>query len=69
MFRPVKHKYFTRDSLCRNQVWVLRHVSRTIDLSWVVDALNDLYMRLAREDVASQLAALVIVVSAVELFR
>ena len=69
MFCPVKHEHFTRNGLRRNQVGVLRHVSRAVDFARMIDSLNYLKAGLGRETVASQLAALVIVVSAIELFR
>lgn len=66
MLRPVPHKHLPRHRARRDQVWVLRHISRAIDLARVVDALRDLYARLLREGVPPELAALVVVGRAVD---
>ena len=40
MFCSVKDIDISLNSLCRNQVWILRHVSSTIDLAFVIDGLS-----------------------------
>lgn len=67
MLCPVENEDFSRDSLGRDQVWILGHVSSAIDLSWVIDSLYDLYARLRWNDVATEFAPFVVIVSTVEL--
>ena len=67
MFCPVKHEHFARNGLRRNQVGVLRHVSRAVDFARMIDSLNYLEAGLGRETVASQLAAFIVVVAPVKL--
>ena len=67
MLRPVEHEYVARDGLGRDQVRVLRHVARAVDLARMVDALHDADARLCRrERVCAELAALLVVRAAVE---
>ena len=66
MFCPVKHEHFARNGLRRYQVGVLRHVSCAVDFARMIDSLNYLEAGLGRETVASQLAAFIVVGSAVE---
>ncbi len=51
VLRPVPHEHLPRDGARRDEVGVLRHVPRAVDLARVVDALRDLYARLGREGV------------------
>jgi len=62
----VKDINFARNGLGGNQVWVLRHVARAIDLSLVVDLLDDLYPRGWGKTVAAQLTTFIVIISAVE---
>ena len=66
MLRPIPHEHIPRHRARRDQVWVLRHIPSAIDLARVVDALRDLYARLLREGMATELAALVVVGRAVD---
>ncbi len=66
MLRPIKNQDFARDRFGGDQVWVLGHVPRAVDLALVVDALYDLYAGLRGKGVATQLATLIVVVTPVE---
>jgi hypothetical protein len=67
VLRPVEHEHVARDGLSRDQVRVLRHVARAVDLARMVDALHDADARLCRrERVPAELAALLVVRAAVE---
>ena len=67
MLCAVEHEHVSRDGLGRDQVRVLRHVARAVDLARMVDALHDADARLCRgERVAAELAALLVVRAAVE---
>ena len=54
MLCAIEDEYFPRDGLGRDQVWVLRHVARTVDLALVVDALNYLDARRGGQGVAAE---------------
>ena len=41
MLRPVKDVHIGGNGFGRDEVWILRHVSRTIHLALVVDLLRD----------------------------
>ena len=70
MLGAVKDEHLARYGLGRDQVRVLRHVSRAVDLARVVDPLHDVDPRLARgERVPAELAPLVVVRAAVEHVR
>lgn len=69
VLRAVPHEHLARDSLGRDEVRVLGHVARAVDLAGVVDLLDHLDARAGRDCVAPELAALVIVGCAVELRR
>ena len=67
MFRAVEHEHVARDGLGRDQVRVLWHVARAVDLARVVDPLHDADARLRRrERVSAELAALLVIGAAVE---
>lgn len=67
MFRAVEHEHVARDGLGRDEVRVLRHVARAVDLALVVDPLHHPDARLRRgERVPAELAALLVVRAAVE---
>lgn len=53
MLRTVKDKHLARDGLRCNQIRVLRHVARAVDLSIVVNLLNDLDARLWRDGMST----------------
>jgi hypothetical protein len=67
VLRAVEHEHLAADRLGGEQVRVLRHVPRAVDLARVVDALHDLHA--PRERVAPQLAARVVVRAPVEHVR
>ena len=69
MLCAIEDEYFPRDGLGRDQVWVLRHVARTVDLALMVDALNYLDARRGGQRVAAELAPLIVVVAPVEAVR
>jgi len=66
MFRAIKDENLTRNRLRCNQIWILRHVARTVDLAIVVNLLNDLDTRLRRDGMSAQFAKLIIVVVAIQ---
>ena len=67
MLGAVEDEDFARDGLGGDQVRVLRHVARAVDLARVVDLLHDVDARLARgQRVPAELAPLVVVRAAVE---
>ena len=67
MLGAVEDEHLARDGLGRDQVWVLRHVARTVYFACVVDPLHDVDARLARgKRVSAELAPLVVVRAAVE---
>lgn len=63
----VKHVDLSGDRFRRNEVGVLGHITRPVDLALVIDFLNDVDARLWRDGVATELATLVVVVRAFEL--
>jgi len=66
----IKDEHLARHGLGRDQIRVLRHVSRAVDLARVVDPLHDVDPRLARRQrVPAQLAPFVVVRAAVEHVR
>jgi hypothetical protein len=67
VLRAVEHEHLAVDRLRREQVRVLRHVPRAVDLARVVDALHDLHA--PRERVPAQLATRVVVRAPVEHVR
>ncbi len=67
MLRTIENEDFTRDGLCRDQVRVLRHVTRAVDFTIVVDFLDDLYPRRRRKGMGAYFAAFFVIVSAVKL--
>ncbi len=70
MLRPVEHEHVARDGLGRDQVRILRHVARAVDLARVVDPLHDADARLRRgERVPAELAALLVVRATIEDIR
>ena len=69
VLRPVEHKHLTRDSLSRDEVGILGHVPRAVDLPGVVDLLNDLYPGLRWERMASELPPVIVVVCTVKFVR
>ena len=66
VLRPVEDVSLRRDGLGGNQVGVLRHVPRTIDLTLVVDLLRDLDLAGGAGEAAG-LAPLVVVLPRVDL--
>ena len=67
VFGPIKDEHLARDGLGGDQVWVLRHVTRAIDLARVVDPLHDVDARLARgQRVPAELPTLIVVRATVE---
>lgn len=69
MFCAIEHVHFPGHRLCRDQVRVLGHITRPVDLALVVDFLNDLNTRLRGYGVSTQFAAFVIIVCTVESVR
>jgi hypothetical protein len=70
MLGAIKDEHLARHGLGRDQVRVLRHVPRAVDLARMVDSLHDVDARLARgERVPAELAPLVVVCTAVEHVR
>jgi len=53
MLRAIKDEHLTRDGLRCDQIRVLRHVARAVDLSIVVNFLSDLDARLWRDGVTT----------------
>lgn len=45
VLRAVKDQYLSGDSFGGDEIRVLGHISRTVNLSFVVDFLDDLYPR------------------------
>lgn len=68
MLRPIKNEHLSRDSFCREQIRVLRHIPRTVDLSIVIEFLDDLDAGLRRDGVSTELTTLLVVVVAVKFF-
>jgi hypothetical protein len=68
MLRPIKNEHLSRDSFCCEQIRVLRHISRTVDFSFVVEFLDDLDAGLRRDGVSTEFTTLFIVVVAVKFF-
>ena len=67
MFGAIKDEHLARHGLGRDQIRVLGHVSRAVDLARVVDPLHDVDPRLARRQrVPAQLAPFVVVRATVE---
>lgn len=69
MFRPVKNQHFSRNSLGRNHIRILGHVSRPIDFPLMVDLLCDFDSRLNGNTVPTEFSAFIIVVPSVECVR
>jgi hypothetical protein len=67
VLRAVKDQHFSSDSFGGDEIWVLGHVSRAVDLSFMVDFLDDLYPRAGWQRVSSELATLIVVVGAFKL--
>lgn len=66
MLRAIEDEDFARNSLRRDQVWVLRHVPRAVDLAVMVNFLNNLYPRRWWETVATQFPAFVVIVGTIK---
>lgn len=66
MLCAVKDQHFSRNSFRCDEIWVLGHVPRTVDLSVVVDFLDDLYPGAGGQRVSSELAAFIVVVGTVK---
>ena len=64
---PIKDKYLSRYRFRRDQVWILRHVTRPVHFARMVDFLYDLDPRLGWDGVSAEFATLVIVVTPIEL--
>ena len=70
MLRAIKDEHLARHRLGRDQVRVLRHVARAVDLPGMVYPLHDIDARLCRRQrVPAELAALLVVRPAVEHVR
>jgi hypothetical protein len=67
VLRPVKDQHLPAHGFGRDQIRVLRHVSRAVDLAGVVDSLNDGDARRGRECMAAELTCRVRVRCAGEL--
>lgn len=48
MFCAIKDEDFAHDRLGRDEIWILGHVTRSVDFARVVDGLNDLHSRFGR---------------------
>lgn len=66
MLCTIEDQYFPRHGFGCNQIWILRHVSRTVDLSVMVDFLDDLYPWCRGKCVATQFAAFIVIVSPIK---
>lgn len=66
MLCPVKDINISVYALRRDEVGILGHIPCPVNLSFVVDLLNDVDARLWRDGMAPQLAAVVVVVGAIE---
>ena len=62
MLRTIEHVHLSRHSLCRNQVRILGHITRSVDLALVVDFLDDLNAWLGWYGVTTEFSAFIIVV-------
>ena len=65
MFRPIEYEHFARHRLGSDQVGVLGHIPRAVDLTRMVDPLSDLHPRLCRDGMATEFTAFVVVVPTV----
>ena len=66
MLCAIKDVNLAGNSLRRDEVRILGHITRPVDLALVVDFLDNVDTRLWRDGMATELAALVIVVRPVE---
>lgn len=66
MLRPIKNQHLASDGFCRDQVRILRHVPRTVDLAGMIDFLGYLNARCGWDGVPTQLSSFVVIVAAVE---
>jgi hypothetical protein len=70
VLRTIKDEHLARYGLGRDQVWVLWHVARAVDLPGVVDPLYDVDARLCRRQrVSAEFATLLVIRAAVEHVR
>lgn len=69
MFRAIEDQHIPTDRLGSNQVRILGHVARPVDLAVMVDLLDDLDARCGGDGVPAQLPALVVIRVAIELVR
>ena len=67
MLRPIEHQDLPTDRLGRDEIWVLGHIPGTVDLARMVDPLDDVDSGRGRDCVTTQLAALIIILCAVDL--
>ena len=67
MLRPIKNQHFPRNSLRRNQVRILGHIPRPINLPCMVDLLYNLDARGRGDRMSPQFPTLVIVICTIEL--
>lgn len=66
MLRAIKHIYFSGNSLRRDQVGVLGHITRSVDFALMVDFLDDLDAWLGWYGVATEFSSFVVIVRAIE---
>lgn len=67
VLRTIKDVYFARHSLCCNEVWILGHITRSVDFTLVVDFLYDLDARLWWDRMATELPTFVVIVRTIQI--
>ena len=69
MFRPVKNQYLSRRTFGSDQVGILGHVPRLVDLSRVDYLLDDLNFRRRGDGVATHFSSLIVPIQVDITFR